>query len=172
MDFVARRQVSLHMTYTILDSLLFPRVVVPGGWVVRRIAELALRFPFSSAEMNSYWNLIAGLGMFESVQPIDGEAQPPGFVLDSARCLNLAGVKVLVARSLCGLTRDELAYVVDTCPIVRRTDEAAYGEFRTKRVFLEVSDALTEAEHTDVPHQSRLDPLLADPRVAYRPSNL
>jgi hypothetical protein len=38
---------------------------------------------------------------------------------------------------LYGLTRDELAYILDTFPIVRRKDEERYGEYRTKRMVLE-----------------------------------
>jgi hypothetical protein len=38
---------------------------------------------------------------------------------------------------LYGLTGEELAYILDTFPIVRRKDEAAYGEYRTNRLILE-----------------------------------
>ena len=37
---------------------------------------------------------------------------------------------------LYGLTRDELSYILDTFPIVRRKDEARWGEYRTKRLVL------------------------------------
>ena len=37
---------------------------------------------------------------------------------------------------LYGLTREELAYVLDTFPIVRRKDEERWGEYRTKRLLL------------------------------------
>ncbi|RME24487.1 MAG: hypothetical protein D6800_08620, partial [Candidatus Zixiibacteriota bacterium] len=43
---------------------------------------------------------------------------------------------------LYGLTRDELAYILDTFPIVRRKDEARFGEYRTKRMVLEAYDRL------------------------------
>lgn len=35
------------------------------------------------------------------------------------------------------LSPEELAYILDTFPIVRRKDEAQYGEYRTKRLVLE-----------------------------------
>jgi hypothetical protein len=38
---------------------------------------------------------------------------------------------------LYGLTREELEYVLETFPIVRRKDEAQYREYRTKRMILE-----------------------------------
>ena len=38
------------------------------------------------------------------------------------------------------LSRDDFAYILDTFPIVRRDDESAYGEYRTKRLCLEAYD--------------------------------
>ncbi len=43
---------------------------------------------------------------------------------------------------LYGLARDELAYILDTFPIVRRKDEARYGEYRTKRMVLDAYERL------------------------------
>ena len=43
---------------------------------------------------------------------------------------------------LYGLNREDTAYVMDTFPIVRKHDEKAHGEYRTKRVILEIYDAL------------------------------
>ena len=45
---------------------------------------------------------------------------------------------------LYNLTRDEFAYILETFPIVRRKDEAQFGEYRTKRVILEKFDALAD----------------------------
>lgn len=58
-------------------------------------------------------------------------------------------------------------YVMETVPIVRRRDEQAHGEYRTKRLILEIYDELAEAIATGRPYQTRLDPPLADPRVAH-----
>jgi len=41
-----------------------------------------------------------------------------------------------------GPERDELAYILDTFPVVRRKDEEKYGEYRTKRMILEQYEAL------------------------------
>lgn len=40
-------------------------------------------------------------------------------------------------------------------------------EVHTKRVILEIYDAMVEAERTGVPYQTRLDPPPADPRAAH-----
>lgn len=55
--------------------------------------------------------------------------------------------------------RDAVAYIMDTFPIVRRKDEEKYGgDYRTKRVILEIYDAMQEAIRTGIPYQTRLDP--------------
>ena len=68
---------------------------------------------------------------------------------------------------LYGIERDDVDYIMETFPIVKRKDEAAHGEYRTKRVILEIYDELAEAMRTGVPYRTRLDPPPADPRVAH-----
>lgn len=68
---------------------------------------------------------------------------------------------------LYGLSRDDAAYILDTFPVVKKNDEKAHGEFRTRRVILEIFDALADAVRTGKPYVSRLDPPPADPRVAH-----
>lgn len=55
--------------------------------------------------------------------------------------------------------RDAVAYIMDTFPIVRRKDEEKYnGDYRTKRVILEIYDAMQESIRTGQPYQTRLNP--------------
>jgi hypothetical protein len=68
-------------------------------------------------------------------------------------------------RELFGLTRGELAYVLDTFPIVEKRDRKAHGEYRTKRITLEFYDAMAEAASTDTPDQSRAERPPANPAV-------
>jgi hypothetical protein len=56
---------------------------------------------------------------------------------------------------------------METFPIVKRKDVAAHGEYRTKRVILEIYDAMTEAARTGTAYETRLNPPPADPRVAH-----
>jgi hypothetical protein len=44
---------------------------------------------------------------------------------------------------LYGLTREELDYIMETFPIVKRKDEARYGEYRTKRLVLAAFESLS-----------------------------
>ena len=43
---------------------------------------------------------------------------------------------------LYGIARDDVDYIMETLPIVKRKDEAAHGEYRTERVILEIYDAM------------------------------
>ena len=66
--------------------------------------------------------------------------------------------------------RDAVAYIMDTFPIVRRKDEAKFdGDYRTRRVILDIYDALAESIRTGQPYQTRLDPPPADPRCCHLP---
>jgi hypothetical protein len=66
--------------------------------------------------------------------------------------------------------RDAMAHIMDTFPIVRRKDEEKYnGDYRTKRVILEIYDAMQESIRTGRPYQTRLDPPPADPRCCHPP---
>ena len=52
---------------------------------------------------------------------------------------------------LYGLTRDDAAYILDTFPIVRRHDQAAFGHYRTKALILAYFNALAAGDtDTDV----------------------
>ena len=46
---------------------------------------------------------------------------------------------------------------METFPIVKRKDEAAHGEYRTKRVILEIYDEMQQAMDSGQPYQTRLD---------------
>lgn len=50
---------------------------------------------------------------------------------------------------LYGLNRDEAAYMLDTFPIVREQDEAAFGRYRTQELVLGYMNALAAGDtHT------------------------
>jgi len=56
---------------------------------------------------------------------------------------------------------------MDTFPIVKRKDEAQYGEYRTKRVILEIFDEMQRAMATGAPCCTLLSPPPGDPRAAH-----
>lgn len=66
-----------------------------------------------------------------------------------------------------GIERDDVDYIMDTFPIVRRKDEAAHGEYRTKRLILERYDALAAAAAEGTEYETVLNPPPADPSCAH-----
>lgn len=59
---------------------------------------------------------------------------------------------------LYGINRENINYIMETFPIVKRKDEQKYGDYRTKQVILERYDAMAEAMKTGKPYQTILDP--------------
>jgi hypothetical protein len=68
---------------------------------------------------------------------------------------------------LCGIERDDVNYIMETFPAVKPKDEKEYGEYRTKRVILEIYDEMKRAMETGVPYETRLVPPPADAAVAH-----
>jgi len=142
MDFVVRKKISLTMSYTVLDSLPFPRVRADDSRV-RLLVPLALRLTCASSEMIDYWNLVAKRGFVETIPP---GSKPPGFVQESARQVALGKLEAIVAKELFGLSREEIAFIMDSFPIVRKKDEKESGEYRTRRLVLAAYDELVKGD--------------------------
>jgi hypothetical protein len=137
MDFIVRKKISLKMSYTVLDSLPFPRLE-PTDPVARRIVPIAAALTCTSPEITPFWNELADDGWVERV----ADDQIPGISDEERRRKARAELDAIVAGDLYGLDRDELSFILDTFPIVRRQDEQRFGEFRTKRIVLNSYDAL------------------------------
>jgi hypothetical protein len=69
---------------------------------------------------------------------------------------------------LYSIARDDVDYIMETFPIVKRKDEASFVEYRTKRIILEVYDAMQRAFDTGELYRSLLDPPPADPALPTR----
>lgn len=65
--------------------------------------------------------------------------------------------------------RDAVDYILGTFPIVKRKDEQRHGEYRTKRVILEIWDAMQAAMARGERYRSSLDPPPADLRCCHPP---
>lgn len=59
---------------------------------------------------------------------------------------------------LYGVARDDVDYIMESFPIVKKKDLEAHGEFRTKRLILEIFDAIQAAIDTGSEYQTILDP--------------
>ena len=197
LDYAARQKVGgTHLTYGYLQQLpvLPPDVYrvqagwapdsLLGCWLLPRVLELTYTAwdlqPFANdcgwpgppfrwdeerrfllrCELDAaFFHLYLG-GISEWGLGIRGDAEP-------AEPLIATGHSLLASFPT---PRDAVAYIMDTFPIVRRKDEAKYdGDYRTKRVILEIYDAMQEATRTGEPYQTRLDPPPADPSCCHPP---
>jgi hypothetical protein len=144
MDFLVRMKVSLKMALTILDSLPFPRLA-SDDVIGRRLVERALRLTCTGPEMGALWDEFSQAGIVPRRKADD----VPGSTDDEQRLRLRAEIEAELA-VLCGLTRNELGYVIDTFPIVQKDDEKAYGDFRTKALVLERYDELARLNRAKV----------------------
>ncbi|GCF08501.1 Eco57I restriction-modification methylase domain-containing protein [Dictyobacter arantiisoli] len=169
-DYVARQKVGgMHMTFSILKQLpaiesekyLLPpqwdEDISLYDWVFTRTLEL----------IYNAWDLEA----FAQDCGYDG----PPFRWDEERRFLLRCELDAAYFHLYGIQRADVDYIMETFPIVKRKDEKQYidaegkGEYRTKRVILDIYDEMQRAIESGVPYQTRLDPPPADPAVAHPP---
>lgn len=164
-DFCARQKTAgNHMTYFIVKQLpvispaefAVARSWCPDGlrqWIAPRVSELVY----------TCWDLAA----FGRVAGCD----TPPFMWNSERREVLRAELDAAMFYIYGVERDDVDYILDTFSIVRRRDEAAHGEYRTKRVILERYDAIAKANSDGTEYETTLDPPPGDPRVAHPESS-
>jgi len=131
------------MSYTVMDSLPFPRNwrAIPGAKaIIARVFALAS----ARSELDEFGRLAQGnLGVLQGMIP----AEDPDL-----RARLMAETDALVERELFGLTKDELHYVLDpdnvlgdgsgieTFKALRNREKRQFGEYRTQRLVLEAWD--------------------------------
>lgn len=95
-----------------------------------------------------------------SLQPIASDLGSPGgpFVWSPGRRKQLRAELDAAVFILYGVSRENVEWILDSFPIVRRKDEAQFGDFRTKILILETYDAMQESFSTGSPFQSTLKP--------------
>jgi len=148
-DYVARKNVSMKMSKTVLYDLPLPKYYT-GAPLDVAIASRALQLSASGEMMEALWNRAA------PQVGLDPKADAPADDCDSRERLR-AELDVLVARDLLQLSRDEMRYVLDptdllgsschfeTFGALKRAEIHAFGEFRTRRLILETWDCLAQA---------------------------
>jgi hypothetical protein len=102
---------------------------------------------------------------------VDLGYQGPPFKWDPSRRELLRAELDAALFHLYGIERNDVDYIMDTFPIVRRKDEVAYGEYRTKRLILERYDALAAATAAGAEYQTVLNPPAADSSCAHPESS-
>jgi hypothetical protein len=152
-DYVARQKLSgAHMKFFVTKQVACPAPDVfeqsqawSGGvvlreWVVPRVIELS----YTSWRIRPY--------------AVDnGDDGPPFRWLAERRELIRAELDAAMFH-LYGLTRPQVAHVLDSFFVVRKYEQRDHGEFRTKRLVLERYDAMADAARAGCQYQTVLDP--------------
>lgn len=94
-------------------------------WVVGRVLSLTL----------------TAVDLQPLAETLDSEVQP----WDPSSRRHIAAELDAALFHLYGLGREDVQYIMETFPIVKRKDEADSGEYRTKRLILEAFDAMQQA---------------------------
>ena len=152
-DYCARQKVGgvnfPYFTMRQLPALRAEAYAVPAPWAASiRIRDWLL--PRVLELTYTAWNLKA----FAEDCDDDG----PPFVWDPNRRFQLRCELDAALFHLYGVSRDDTAYILDTFPVLERSEAREHGEYRTKRVVLETYDALAAASAMGIPYESRLGP--------------
>lgn len=130
-DFVSRQKIGgLHLVITVLKQLpvLLPAVLKPHLPAVKaRVLELV----FTAFDMSAFAGDVGDFG--------------GPFVWDEDRRAVIRAELDALFFHLYGIERDDVDYILDTFPIVKRKDEAKYGTYRTKGLILAEYDRMAAA---------------------------
>jgi hypothetical protein len=152
LDYTARQKVGgVHLTYNVFKQL---PVFSPGAyaestpwgeipvadWLLQRVLELSY----------TAWDL-------RSFAQDCGDDGPP-FLWDSERRFRLRCEIDAAFFHLYRIPREDVDFILNTFPVVRNSEERTLGEFRTKRVIIEIYDELMCSERTGDPYKSPLGP--------------
>lgn len=166
LDYLARQKIGgLHLKYNVFKQLLllepkayqqpctWDRTVLVSDWLAPRVVEL-------SCTSHDLVGFAKSLGF-------------PGkpFRWDPRRRYVLLREIDAAFFHLYGISRQDVDYILDTFPIIRKDEEKELGEYRTKHVVLETYDAMKMAIESGTPYRSRLDPPPGDPGMSHPDAN-
>ena len=153
LDYVARQKFAgtslkyyLVKQFPVLPPYAYQRAVrwlnnsTPADWIRKRVLELS----FTAWDMESF------------AEDLGDKGSP--FRWDEERRARLRAELDAAYFHLYGIDRDDVDYVMETFPIVKRKDVERYGSFHTKKLILDVYDAMAEAIRTGEPYRTILDP--------------
>ena len=141
-DFLARQKTpGQHFNVTIMSQIPIPEP--HSDWlsfVLERVVELCYTIP--------------GLAGFASEIGVYGGP----FVWNEARRMAIRCELDSLFFHQYALSSDDVEYIMESFPIIKRMDIDSYGFYRTKETILEIYGKMAEAVHAGLPYQTILDP--------------
>jgi len=128
-DYNARQKIGgTHLTYGYLKQLpvIPPHTYTPAllNFITPRVLELT----YTAWDLRPF------------AQDVGYDGAP--FIWDEERRFLMRCELDALYFHLYQISRDDVDYIMETFPIVKRKDEAAHGEYRTKRIILEMYDQM------------------------------
>ncbi|MGE3075129.1 MAG: N-6 DNA methylase [Dehalococcoidia bacterium] len=153
-DYSARQR-SSRMSFFVIEQLAVPtpscleehRPWLAGAatpWIAQRVRELT----YTNVELAPFAVSV-------------GDTNRPFRWLPARRAILQAEIDAAVLH-LYALTRSQATWLLDSFTVLRKYEERDHGEFRTKRLVLEIYDEMERAMSAGVPFKTRLDPPPAD----------
>ena len=138
LDYIARQKVQgTHLTWYTIEQ--FPVIALTdyekqfGKLTARELVrDHVLRLTYTAHDMAPF------------ARDLDYDGPP--FTWDGEERLHLRARLDALYFHLYGLEREDVSYVLDTFPIVRRKDEAMFGRYRTKALVLAYMNALAAGD--------------------------
>lgn len=145
------RQRSAGMKFFVIEQLAIPTPDVlqqlcpwlgasMRDWLATRVLELC----YTNVELTQFAEELAFAG-------------PPFRWLPQRRVLLQAEIDAAVLH-LYRLTRAQAEWLIDSFTVLRKYEEGELGEFRTKRIVLDIYDAMVAAMQTGAAYRTALDP--------------
>ena len=146
LNFFLFEQIPIPTPESFASTTPFTAPLSLADWLQPRILELTY----------TAWDMAPFAEDLDDLDPITGRVNPPFIWDDDRRGLLRAEIDAAFFH-LYGISRDDVDYILDTFPIVRKHDEQRFGEYRTKAHILGCYDAMARAIET--PYTSPLDPV-------------
>lgn len=151
-DFVARQKVGgTHLKYFTMRQLPMPDP-----------STLEAQVPWQTDESWNMWLAARTLALLvdsNEMTPLGADFEFAGITnpWDPERRRLIRAELDAGCFRLFGIPRDDVDYIMETFPIVKRKDEAAFGSFRTKELILDAYDAMQAAIETGRAYRSPLE---------------
>jgi hypothetical protein len=122
-----------------------------GSWIIPRVLELI----YTAWDLEAFAN--------------DCGYNGPPFKWDEERRFLLRCELDAAYFHLYGIKRDDVDYIMETFPIVKKKDEKFYGHYQTKYTILSLYDLMDIAIRKGKTYKTCLNPPPADPSAAHAP---
>ena len=152
-DYCVRQKVGgLSLTYFTMRQL---PALLPGAY--------AMPAPWAPSIRIRDWLLLRVLELTYTAWGLKAFAEDcgddgPPFIWDPERRFQLRCEIDAAFFHLYGISRDDTAYILDSFPVLKRSEEREHGEYRTKRGVLEIYDVLASSATIGLPYESPLGP--------------